>query len=1596
MTPKEAYRRDLAVACLVVLHEAAVNSRAAELADDLRTICEHGVDADVLTRVPTWLWRETSSGLQMILNAATEPEGDSSTAAEVAQALGEEVVADLLDLDAEQALPGRPVAPTVIVTTGDDRHVAISLWPPDARHPWFRPAEPPEETTMAIRRVLAPFESLADLPIDLDLEAGYLWPAHVAGRPTLGLHTALVALARATGLSNVPATLVAIGDLDEKGGFTVPPDTAASATDHLACAVLMRGSQGWQLTEADGTVRTAAGDDLDTAAALVWGDEWTAWKREQHRRELELLGWAVVDPSGPSPHHLVPETDVQQVNRLFTLFHQAIQAKINTVAVLGGPPSSGKSVIVRCLAARLAQQRKNPPLTRIIASTTHELPNREVALRIGRHALGMDEAIGARRRLLVLDDLHPVGDGNVDALLPYLSHALGCSILGVLQYDVNSNEEWQTDHINVVTAVVGRQAMRTFVEELCEAHPQRLDRAAGLAELNRPRPTADVRRLIQIMLGQNKLIDQFQALDEATRTVIATTAAWTLARGWYAHDLLGTLTAGQCAAFGLESDSNGTQWRLPSPDNCRAILTAYRAMRPETPAHRRMHPIDATMADLLLPGLLSALREGSPRTLTLLRGIRLHRNAVVAEVIRRSWDERILRRWIRHPETHPARIAELLVDLNVWLSEAVVKECLDTLIDRLGEQTDTFTVQDALVTIRCVRAYLAEITAWWRSVGDWIHDQVVDHLTRGNGSAGERFQLLRLTESFYDMTLQQVITEHAGNVLGGLDASQADDYYLVRRVRALQSRAERALRLDQTWFPIEQEAPVQALLAAEPPKNAGLHLIISWLALQQYFGEATWDNLLDEHEHRFVTAMRYTSPHEFSRAFNELKNHGATRANAVFHRAMKNNPRRKVQENQPFLQTVRALLHNAAPIEAAEMLRSIAAAHIHAAYILIYPRDDEPDNDFAARMADRAVELADAKGVGMLLSVTQSIDEIYVVQSGGFAQTLASHLGKDRVLGFLRDDPRPSVKYYLIKGISDAQVPFLRECLSAARDIVVDAITRGRKPWGPRLALRLGSNLETGQEFLLDLRDHLPLQAILEGMGPYSSPETQTEFHRLGRALFPEATERYATEFDIHAFLGPLAAAPPVPTIECCREVGRTLAEADHRDGGPAVVRAVDRMAGETNAWANRLTRTRRAEQMVQALNILLDIDRPTTRSALAELNRLDDDESESLLVWKARRAVFDSPTAAVALFKTLDDAEPGLGSLVYDHLREEPLLLQVLTYELQVLQSSSAQYAAIRHLAAIGVLPGRVDTEWMSQNFTAKLTLIAHRASPHVLTDIIRMFSIGKENWADRAVRLIDHAKLSARLRVGRSHDFAPAVRLAALLLDLGDRKGSDRIVGTLCDLGPGLVMQHLHLRESAILLELVTMLRPETITQLNQELRASIAARLSQPVVLDQREHWTEIGYACHFLQEAGGSPPDTRTPLVLPNVAHHAAVVWGLHSLPDSAWRSTALTEAADRLVSRPPAARTELFALLVVGARAEIDGPTIAGLSLRQIRVLHELGERNAALASLLAPAEEEIRRLLSTPVARISWDAHRLTESLARLGQQRDRVERPTG
>lgn len=1618
--PRWARQRDLVLAFLTLLRAMATGVRPV----DARLLAD--VPADSLTElveairrgpdpgVPRELWHGADSGIDLVLNAVTGGDQGEPSSASALAAVVDEFADTLLDLGAafeDAAGRSAPAAPVIVVTDAAGRCAATTLWPvadEASRHPWLTPL--PSGGTAAVRKALSPFGSLRDVELPSDGETGYLWPPGVPGTPVHELHGALTALAQVTGLV-VPENLVAIGRSDGDGFRPVTDAEAAdhaAAVAHLHCDLLVPVAQGWRLSRAgaDDKATVITGQrDVDAVAGIVWGEEWERWKRAQHRAELLLLGWVPVDPSDRPPHRLVPEVDVSQVDSLFFTFHSE-----RKVAVLGGPKSSGKSVIVRRLAARLARQSK-PPVVRVIASLTHELPDPQLALRIGAHALGMDEAKPRQRRLLVLEDLHPVGAGDVDGLLRRLSDELNASILAVLQYDTNSMEEWQTDHLNVITAVVGRAALSTFVQQVGQAFPD-LDQAAALAELEKQNATRDVHRLIQIMLdpeawsskggavprAESDLAAWFRSLDGADRDLVATAAAHSMVRSGVPSADAERLSTETRERVALQPNPDGTRWRIPSPETCRTILLAHQAAAGGAGKDtHQSHPLDDTMAALLLPRLTELCDAGSAEVLVLLRGIRLYRNATCAEVVERAWQTGALKRWIR--ETRSARVAELLVSLKLWLGNDVVNYAVRFIVRRLVERGESCDVRETLTILRCMRANLSEVTPQWPNVSEWIRNQVLGILTAGAGTPEERFAMLRRVDSFHDPMLKRLIAEHAIDVLPGVEHTHVGDYALVRQVRGLQYRAERALEWEQSHVPIEQEEAVQRLLATEPPKDAGFHVLIAWLTLFRYFRQAEWKDLLDEYEPRFPQAMRHTTAQEFSRTINDLRSFFPSYTNLLLTRGFARNPRKRVQTDRGFFDAVRKVLYDSTPIEAADVIRSVSSAHVSGARELLYtnPRSEVPDEELARTLADKTIRLNDSKGAGMLLSVCHLVDDLYGVTSTGFAQCFGACLGEERVLDLLRKDPRPSVRYYLIKGLWEAQVPFRRACLDVANEIVTEAITTSRRAWGPRLALQLASDPDIGQDFAQRLRDRIPPRFVLEGMEHHSSPESQVEFHRLARALYPTVVNPYAEGFRRERFLRSIAGALPVAALECCREVGRTLAEADYPNGGRDIVAAADTVLGEADAWANRLARTRSGEHFAQALNILLDIDHATARAAVAALGARSrkDDENESVLVWKVRHAILDSPTAAASLMASLETIDPGLGRAMYDHLLQDQTLFNIFSFELQLLESPSAQYTAARHLVPIGVLPGQPKTDWISWVYQMKLRLVAMLGNPQVLSDILRMLGLWRRDWAERAGEAVDAAKVCARLRVGLSRDLAPAIDLAALLFDLDQLADCTEIVdqlGQLDQFDDAAIVRHVGLRQACKLLELLSLVRPQRAHGLAEEIDTATGARLAQAFVVDDRGRWIEIGHACHALSRFGRAVRTKAVPHLAPNPAHYAAVVWGLHALPAADWLRLPLRIGLERLYSNPPEDNLSLFCgFALSGDDSRVrDWPAarIPLLSFRQLRVLCDIAGRDSTLAARLLSQAEELRDRLAEPAARLEWDALRLARSLTRLEEQR--------
>lgn len=96
-----------------------------------------------------------------------------------------------------------------------------------------------------------------------------------------------------------------------------------------------------------------------------------------------------------------------------------------------------------------------------------------------RHALGSLEPLEQPETgcpVVILDGIRPMGEKDVDRVLPAVSAELGVSVLACLGYDLNSFHDWQAANLTVVPSVVRTAALLDLARRAREIHG---DKVAG-------------------------------------------------------------------------------------------------------------------------------------------------------------------------------------------------------------------------------------------------------------------------------------------------------------------------------------------------------------------------------------------------------------------------------------------------------------------------------------------------------------------------------------------------------------------------------------------------------------------------------------------------------------------------------------------------------------------------------------------------------------------------------------------------------------------------------------------------------------------------------------------------------------------------------------------------------------------------------------------------------------------------------------------------------------------------------------------------------------------------------------------------------------
>lgn len=515
---------------------------------------------------------------------------------------------------------------------------------------------------------------------------GVCWPPGVAFAPAAtALPMALWRLGQITGLPAPP--LVSAGHFDGvRFSAVLEPQLASfgSAARTAGRDLLVPTSTGWRLIRADGSPpqdHTAA-RALDDAASVIWGESWEQWKRAAHAGELARLGWHFVDWRQVPASQPVADRKVSQVWQLER--YCVDKANPGSLMILGGTAHSGRSCIVRQLAASLSQ-RKRPWLVRVISGQRHGLPDRHVALEAASHALACAglSAGQANRCLLVFEDLQPTGDGDASDALRYVAEQLKILVLGVLEYTENSIVEWNTDNAFVAASVVGAAARKRFVLDLAAAD-KALDPAPALDAVERGQ-RADLRTLTRLMSGDTNIAarraERFAELSAEARAALVSAAAVSLVSGDVGEEELGAVSDPDRRLFGVGPGRGPATLRLMSTEDCAALLELSASGGvPSTAREPRWRIVNSAIAGQLEPELSRMLRDGDPAAVERLDGVRLYNRELCRTLLKRAAGDGSLAEW--------AATAELMnVIRMVALVELMPDEAAQDLVEKLVSRT---------------------------------------------------------------------------------------------------------------------------------------------------------------------------------------------------------------------------------------------------------------------------------------------------------------------------------------------------------------------------------------------------------------------------------------------------------------------------------------------------------------------------------------------------------------------------------------------------------------------------------------------------------------------------------------------------------------------------------------------------------------------------------------------------------------------------------------------------------------------------------------------------------------------------------------------
>ncbi|MGW2281970.1 hypothetical protein [Streptomyces sp. NPDC001770] len=1370
------------------------------------------------------------------------------------------------------------------------------------------------------------------------------------------------------------------------------PAEASLRADACDGTLVHPGRGGWFRTSPGGTPTLAVADPgltLEGAARAYWGAAWDAWTRNWHKSALKALEWSLSDWLLTKPDDQpLPDIRTDQVDSLVAIF----QEPERKVAVLGGPSGSGKSCIARCTARSLAEAGRQVIM---LTPNDRSLPRGDVLAAVVRHALGSLAPLDRLETgcpVVILDGIRPMGETDVDRMLPAVSAELGVSVLACLGYDLNSFHDWQAANLTVVPSIVRPAALLDLAGRAREIHGDKIATNPRFVDALVRRFPHDLAGFVKGLCDCRGPNDRPERLEEELRqrfTDEVGADTQDLAAVVAAVSLLGGNVSvpdhehPDLYRIGAAPDGAPDRLRFPSTTDCRTILGAYaEVVYPDEATRPRRHDI---VADLVAKEFFRDLGDNRSGLLPMLRGARIYDERVC-----RSLAERLLHpdheddfaTWRRNAS--PVGIALVLLAMDSSLGEKMIGKLLETLVKVLP-RTTSWSARSLLAVVRAIHRHRHRFgDPQFDSLAEWMVERFREILEDRPRPDDGLYSVLEQLSRFHHERLNRVVAEHGSATLIRLNPDKALDYRTISRVERLVRRASNDIGQPDYASWVQNEAQVRKLLDHDPDPTRGIALYLSNLVLRLRYDRdyEDWDTILGRHDVRVGVrqALRHTDAVDLRFALEEARDY-----QLAFVTKMLND--RELNQGEGFGAAIHRALRTATPTDAALLLRTTSEIHDNTARHALYgDRAERPDAGLARTLAQQVRGHQDAKGAGLLLSATARVDELFLTERKGFGQYLAEELGRDWVSARLEEDPRISVQYHLIKGIWEANASFREECLDLFVDVVARALNRSMRPWGPQAALFLGQDEEFGAAFLEKLGRHVPDRKLFDGMKDAPVADARRYFHQLGRAMYQGLPSQYVNEHDAAGFIEKIAAASPSSAALCARETARTLVDGGvpARDAGLWVLRKDGTETADSigRRWGAQIGRGASTSQVTEVINVLAGLNGD---SALATLDYLNNKKvsfsrrNDGLLRDKVRQAVYNDPVEAARLLTAVERVSTGAGAGLMRDLQGEAGAWNAFTSELAHIQHPTQQYQVVRQLVALGLRPGGVYSKWVDKLRTRHQVTVMQVTSPAALSDVLRMALIWDMDWACRLAADIPVQRLVRRLDYARVKDLMHTPSLLSLLVTAEADEAVHCTFDTLERLQPASLVKRLNPHSIDVLLDVALRVRPDFAHRLVPAVAEAISRQMQREVVLDEAKHWNEIGWMARSLHMMNKAELLSRqAPKRRPNLSYRHAAAWGAMWFPHQEWAQEILGDVADHIIRPSISGSHSVFAAFAYasaeGRTSELrapDGswPELVGCSARALAALQMTAERDPDLRAALLSHRAALVAQLDRPTSR---------------------------